>query len=265
MGKTGFAVRRVGIAAVELVEADSARTFCRHTHDQFGIGVIVRGAQRSASGRGQVEAAAGDLITVNPGEVHDGAPIGDSGRSWKMLYLDPQRVLEAVADINGEAGDPEFRYPVLADRSAAKTFVALYRTLAHGEDMDQLAPESLLYRLVAPLVVERPRPAAIPLSIRRARTLIDDAPADAVTLAELAREADVGKFQLLRGFAKFTGFTPHAYLMQRRTEMARQLIRQGVPLADAAAASGFADQSHMTRSFASRYGVTPGAYATAFA
>ena len=67
-------------AGIDLVEAQSARRFARHTHEQFGIGVIVGGAQTSASGRGQVEAGAGDVITVNPGEVHDGAPIGDRGR-----------------------------------------------------------------------------------------------------------------------------------------------------------------------------------------
>ena len=33
-------------------------------HDQYGIGVIMRGAQKSASGRGTVEAQAGDIITV---------------------------------------------------------------------------------------------------------------------------------------------------------------------------------------------------------
>jgi AraC-like DNA-binding protein len=36
-------------------------------------------------------------------------------------------------------------------------------------------------------------------------------------------------------------------------------------LADVAAASGFADQSHMTRVFVSRYGLTPGAYVAAIA
>jgi len=39
------------------------------------------------------------------------------------------------------------------------------------------------------------------------------------------------------------------------------LILAKTPLADAAAISGFADQSHMTRAFVQRFGVTPGAYA----
>lgn len=80
MKTSQFRMRRCAIEGVEAVEADTAHSFGRHTHDQFGIGVITRGAQRSASGRGPVEAGPGDMITVNPGEVHDGHPIGDAGR-----------------------------------------------------------------------------------------------------------------------------------------------------------------------------------------
>lgn len=73
----------------------------------------------------------------------------------------------------------------------------------------------------------------------------------------------MSRFQLLRGFAAATGLTPHAYLMQRRLHLARCLIQTGVPLAQAAAEAGFADQSHMTRLFSRCYGVTPAAYARA--
>ena len=59
-----------GLAGVTAVQADSHHIFPRHFHDQFGIGTVERGAQKSLSGRGIVEAIAGDTITVNPGEVH---------------------------------------------------------------------------------------------------------------------------------------------------------------------------------------------------
>jgi AraC-like DNA-binding protein len=50
----------------------------------------------------------------------------------------------------------------------------------------------------------------------------------------------------------------------RRLGRARDLIRRGVPLVEAALSSGFADQSHMTRVFTRKYGVSPRAYADAF-
>ncbi|HMS07691.1 MAG TPA: AraC family ligand binding domain-containing protein, partial [Burkholderiaceae bacterium] len=86
------------MAGVHAVAADSAHAFGRHMHDQYGLGLMLRGAQKSLSGRGVVEAEEGDLITVNPGEVHDGAPIGDGGRAWRMLYFEP----EALAGTLGQ-------------------------------------------------------------------------------------------------------------------------------------------------------------------
>ncbi|MGL4281710.1 MAG: AraC family ligand binding domain-containing protein, partial [Albidovulum sp.] len=93
------------------VEARSARAFPRHSHDQFGIGLIHRGAQASASGRGEVESGPGAIITVNPGEVHDGRPIGGA-RVWSMLYLDPGVVAAARQGLDGPAGE-EFTRPVI--------------------------------------------------------------------------------------------------------------------------------------------------------
>lgn len=92
-----------------------------------------------------------------------------------------------------------------------------------------------------------------------------DAPLQAPALAELAALAGLGRFQLLRRFKQAYGTTPHAWLLQQRAERARGLIAQGLPLAEAAAASGFADQSHLTRVFTGRFGFTPGAWQRAVA
>jgi AraC-like DNA-binding protein len=51
--------------------------------------------------------------------------------------------------------------------------------------------------------------------------------------------------------------------MQRRIHHARHLIDGGARLAEAAADSGFSDQSHMTRLFVRSFGMAPGAYAKA--
>jgi quercetin dioxygenase-like cupin family protein len=54
-------------------------------HSAPGVGVVDGGAHFSRSDRGQVEATPGKLICVNPGEVHDGRPLGERSRSWRLL------------------------------------------------------------------------------------------------------------------------------------------------------------------------------------
>ena len=265
-----FLMHRSALAGVQAVAARSRHAFARHTHDQFGIGVMRQGAQVSHSGRGQVRAGPGHVITVNPGEVHDGAPIGDTPRAWQMLYLDPGVVAQAASDLDedGRAGATyEFEHPAQSQPALARDVLMLY---AHAiSAAAPLACDALLLRILAQargdvalcLAVEASLSA--PAAIRHARSLIDDDPAATLSLADLATASGLSRYQVLRAFARATGLTPHAYQMQRRLLLARQLIRHGMALADAAATSGFADQSHMTRLFVRTYGVSPRHYAIA--
>ncbi|WP_322014664.1 AraC family transcriptional regulator [Paraburkholderia sp. J12] len=268
MAQRQFQIVRCHASGVQAVVADTRHTFARHTHDQFGIGVIVRGAQKSASGRGMVEAGPGHTITVNPGEVHDGTPIGDAGRAWRMLYFDPHVVADAMFDVSeGRTRSYEFTRPVMHQPALAQRFLALYAAMTAAEaGYAGTLREELLLTLLARAVdgsasVEARAP--VPAGIANARNRIDDDPAAPVSLSELAQTCGLSRFQLIRAFSRATGLTPHAYLIQRRILAARRLIAQGMPLAHAAAASGFADQSHMTRLFVRTYGISPSVYASA--
>lgn len=244
---------------VVAVDACSGRSFARHSHDEFGVGVIASGAQRSWSGRGSVEAGQGHLITVNPGEVHDGSPIGGQ-RTWSMLYVDPAIVGEIVADVSdGKIAMRELHAPVVRDAGLACLFTST--RAAVGDD--ECFGTSLTLLFGALLGGTRESVGPVPPRLALARERIDDDPTASHPLAELASLAGMGRYQFLRGFATMTGLTPHRYVVQRRLELARGLIRTGAELADAAAAAGFADQSHLHRLFVARYGMTPGAYAGA--
>lgn len=263
MDRGSFTIRPCALRNVQAVEAHSRHAFPRHTHDGYGIGLIVSGAHRSWSGRGTVEAGRGNLITCNPGEVHDGVPIGGT-RAWKMLYLAPQVVGAIVADIRaGAMADFEFADPVIEKHAQVQAFEAAYDAMT-GLCVDAERAQERLILLLAGLLRDKPPSLALgPPELARAKARIDDDPAAPITVAELAREAGLSRFQVVRGFAKFTGLTPHAYIVQRRLDAARAMIAADDTLANAAAACGFADQSHFNRMFVQRYGMTPGAYAEA--
>lgn len=261
-----FQIFRTSIDGIEAVIADSRHSFARHTHETYGIGLVERGAQKSASGRGVVEAEAGNTITVNPGEVHDGAPLGDKPRAWRMLYMQPAIVAAAAKDIFEGHSREEFHAPVLEDERIAGLVSSTFAVLLDTDAASLGRDERLLLLLAAVLHERILQSAPIASSaVLRARDRLDGDPAMAVSLEDLAADCGLGRFRLVRDFARVTGLTPHAYLLQRRTELARRLIAAGTPLAEAAIGAGFADQSHMTRNFTRRYGYTPGAYLAAVA
>jgi AraC-like DNA-binding protein len=243
---------------------DSAQAFPRHAHDTYGVGRLQRGAQRSWSAAGWVEAGPGDLLMVNPGEVHDGMPLDAAGRRWHMLYLAPALVEAAAAEVLPAGRPLPLWRPFARDAVVARAFehwVARLSASAGRLACDE-AQTALLSALLLRQAQAAPRRTASP-SIARARQRLDDDPATDPGLAALAQEAGLSRFQLLRAFSRELGMTPHAYLVQRRLSLARSLLDAGQPIAEAAAAAGFADQSHLTRSFTRCLGYTPAAYAGA--
>lgn len=79
-------------------------------------------------------------------------------------------------------------------------------------------------------------------------------------LEDLASVAGLSPFHFLRQFQAQYHVTPHQMLMARRLYAAKQWLAQGVAPAQVAAQAGLTDQSHLTRAFTQRYGVTPGRY-----
>jgi transcriptional regulator GlxA family with amidase domain len=110
------------------------------------------------------------------------------------------------------------------------------------------------------------RPARPPLAgrddraLRRALEYLADRPERNVALDELAAAAGIGKFRLVRLFRERTGLPPHALQIAHRIRAARRLLEAGEPVAATAAATGFADQSHLHRHFQAALGWTPREY-----
>jgi hypothetical protein len=187
MTRSGCKIFRCGIPGIQALQLDTSHVFPRHTHEQFGIGAIDRGGHKSLSGRGIVEAGPGDIITVNPGEVHDGAPIGDAGRAWRILYFDPSLIKESLHDISdGKTSAYEFIHPVLRDARLSDRLRKLFSILTEdNKDETDLERQELLLMLLSRLVNERSQRASIPKAVFLAKTLIDDDPAASITLSDL--------------------------------------------------------------------------------
>jgi AraC family transcriptional regulator len=69
-----------------------------------------------------------------------------------------------------------------------------------------------------------------------------------IQVAELAKLTGRSQFHFTRIFARTVGITPHRYIVHLRLQRAIELLRSGQgSLAEIAARTGFADQSHLSR------------------
>ena len=247
------------------------QTFPRHTHDTFVIGANEVGAHASYYRGARRVIPQGTVVVVPPGEVHSGECIPGSVWHYRAIYPSAE-LLSTVADsLTGRPqGLPAFRALVVPDADLAMRFFEAHR-VAESEP-DPLAAECAMTEVLVELVdrwaqgigsARNASPGSV--FVRRVVDFLNDAHASRITLNDLAHLAGMSRFHFARVFRGAAGLTPYALLTQIRVERAKGLLAAGVPIARAALAVGFCDQSHLTRRFKAYVGVTPGVFASAMA
>jgi len=147
--------------------------------------------------------------------------------------------------------------------------MSLLPALRAQQQTNQLFVDHVLLALRNHLVAtygapaRRPKPAGglAPWQQRRATELMRSNLSTGIGLAELAAACGLSPSRFLPLFKQSMGVTPHRWLLMRRVEQAMDLMRDGDDsLADIAQACGFADQSHLARTFRQSTGVSPGVW-----
>lgn len=226
-----------------------ARKLPEHAHEAAFFTMLLRGDYRERAGSREIHYDPLTVVFHPPSHEHrDEIGAADS----VMISVEVGRELFDAYDL---------ALPPLARQSfaASRTLLALYR----GARNDLLVPldvESAVIEMLAdaaqtPHVRER----STPPWLARVLELLDELPAT-LQVADLAAEADVHPVHFARVFRRHLGVTPGQYLQRRRLRTALRLIGTA-PLSDVALASGFADQSHLTRAVRAFLGETPGGLA----
>ena len=233
-----------------------------HRHECYAIGITDRGVQSFRYRGAERASLRGQIIVIHPDEPHDGHAGLSTGFAYRMLYLDPALVQRAL----GGAGAPPFVPDVVAT-DAETTAILAEAFTDFPAPLEPIAVDGIVTRLGDTLARRgdrgqgRGRGARACARVERARAFLSEECGRAIASSDLEAVTGLDRFTLAREFRAALGTSPHRYLVGRRLDLARSLIISGTGLAEAAAAAGFVDQSHLTRHFKARYGVTPGRWA----
>jgi AraC-like DNA-binding protein len=227
------------------------------------VAVVHYGAARFEVDATQQRADRGELFVLEPEAVHTGMAAVPEGWAYEVLYLDPALLHEW--DERDAVAPRAARWVVFRDRALRDSLLRMHARLRAGSLGLEL-DESILGAVAA----LRPhlRPGSPPArwgsehaAVRRACAYLKEHWHEPVPLAELSSFAGLTRFELVRRFHRETGLTPHAFQTNLRIARARGMLSTGEPIARVAAACGFADQPHLTRTFRRAVGVTPGRFA----
>ena len=95
--------------------------------------------------------------------------------------------------------------------------------------------------------------------LRQVEEIIEARLDDRLTVQDLAGALGLSTGFFSRALKSAIGQAPHDYIIERRIARARLLLKSNVPdLSAIALASGFASHAHMSATFRTRLGVTPG-------
>ncbi|MFC3940423.1 AraC family transcriptional regulator [Pseudomonas gingeri NCPPB 3146 = LMG 5327] len=256
---------RISEGDCELLSARySSQSFGRHSHERYAVGVISAGVEKLYYRGGYYLGGQSSVVTISPGEIHDGLAGCDTGWMYRMLYIDPTWLNETVLGQRVAADHIHlFHHAISHDPHFAQVFLRAHRLIEQaGQTLER---ETTLLELVSCLFQRDgvgivPSPALERHAVTRIKQKLDDEFERNIPLEELARLVDMEPLYLIRVFRANVGVSPHQYQIQRRIARVQQLLRLGTGIAEASFACGFFDQSHMARAFKKVVGVTPGSF-----
>jgi AraC-like DNA-binding protein len=226
-----------------------------HVHDVWTVFVVDDGAIRYDLDRHDRAATLHGVSVLPPHVVHDGRPATDAGFVKRVLYLEAEAIGEHLI---GRAVDK----PELRDEDLRRQVSRLHEALECFDD--RLEAETRLAfvteRIRGRLGDAKEDGPLRPDLVEAFRAYLDTHLFDPVTIRAAAEELGASPTQIARAFSSTLGIPPHAYVLGRRLEAARDRILRGQPLADVAADVGFVDQAHLSRRFRQFLGATPGQF-----
>lgn len=238
-----------GLYGVTLVDGGAPRV---RVHDRHVLLALTEG-EAVVWCRGETHALApGSLLLIEPGEVH--RDLRKTPYRAAMVMADA----ELVARLGG--GHRFLGSSVVRDPALAAATVALVAGLdARAATAAQEDGLARVARLLASQWTPRP-PRPDPSLVIRARRALAEAEGALVSLDELAGRLGCAPTYLCRVFSDHMGLGPHAYQLHHRLLAARRLVEAGATITEAAARTGFGDDSHLGRHFRRRFAAGPGRY-----
>jgi AraC-like DNA-binding protein len=235
-----------------------------HAHAQFQLTLYDGGPRRFRVAGHDFAGAPRTAIIIQSGEPHASVPVDDPRLTLHTFYIEERLMAEVAATLWGGAETTvAFRVPLIDDEPTSARLLAAHAALERGnlesEEKTFFALEQLVHRYATPTGGSRPA-STTDAGLAAVRELLADRAAENLGLDQLAAVAGLSRFHLIRAFQRRYGVTPFAYQRHQRIERARAALRTGASLADAAAGAGFADRSHLGRSFRAVMGATPGEY-----
>jgi AraC-like DNA-binding protein len=214
------APRQSGLERIEAFFTGHA--YDPHRHDTYAIGYTVHGVQEFHYRGARTASSTGHVMVLHPDERHDGESGIEEGFCYRMLYLAPRLVRDALGD--RAQALPFARAAVADDPHLIRALRPAFDDMDHP--LEDLQADHLVLTIAEALLARDPSAGKLKTisadgrAIERARQFLDAHFDRTVASHELETIADLDRFTLARQFRKRLGTSPYRYLTMRRLDRA---------------------------------------------
>lgn len=241
--------------SVTMLSYEPGTRLPRHHHTHAVLALTLEGSQRDRVGLHAYDCTPNTVVLKGAGIEHSNH-VGTGGTSGLFVEI-PTETEAALCDAMGAPLGVGF----FADAASRHLVRRIGQELRLGQAGTSLFVEGLLFELLGTLVRTKGAGCARDRRVRRAVEYLEENYRRRITCAEVAEHSGVHASFLAQLFRKRFGISIGEWVRVRRLEFAREALRDAVtPISWIALEAGFADQSHLTRLFQARFGVTPARY-----
>jgi len=243
---------------IEVLRAKNCTVrFPWHKHETYNISLVIKNTFTTELVAQTLAAPVGTIAITNPNELHATPCDHEMGNTFFTFYI-PVPIIEQIAqDKNVVFVDKVVMDPILFN-----AFLSIAQGIFHGH-------ENIEQRLIGVLrsLIQNHQTTSLTLesSDNAMRQFIYEIIEKGdFSLDQIGTQYGINKFKFIRLFKQETGLTPKRFLMLKKIEQSKTMLRAGYPIFDVAIECGFYDSSHFYKYFKQYTGVNPFDFQSAF-
>lgn len=229
-----------------------------HAHDDYAIGMTLKGNQCFECNGKSYTSRPGNIIQFNPEEAHNGRAGNDGELAYKMIYIARSIVDDILIDTKN---DLHFKDTLTDNPNVKKAFMNLSTDLGDRAIITEHSDiiTDFIYKLIEHNDLEEissngtGKDDFVTAAIYYIYQNIDSK----LEIDEICRRIGISKYHFIRSFKKVTNRTPYQYILDLKMEWVRKELEAGLEPVAIAYKFGFHDLSHLINRFKKTYGITP--------
>ncbi len=230
--------------------------YAKHSHDTLCISIIKKGKIGIEFHNKEIQyLEPNNLVIYNPLQVHVSKKTNVKSYGYYALHLYEDWIIKIFKNIY-------FEKNVINDKSKYNEFLILCENLQNNNALNK---EKRIYDFFNEIVkVHASKISKLKKQnnhfLDLVKEYIEVNISNDITLNDLSNEVGYSKEHIIRLFKKEFGLTPHAFLINKKVNMAKKRLLNDETIATVSSNSGFYDQSHFLRNFKKMFGISPKNY-----